>query len=689
MKLFKMSCDVSDSLECRYAIIGLDNLLEEVMLASRNIRATLWMGPNRITPQLLQQLQLCTGPGGAEVCIACVGVFRTLLHPDVIGHLTASPNNGIITECVRLLSHVDCGMTVASFLGECMSHSSVMTTLNELGVIDGFFSLFFKFKQSVNALSDMLGVYVGPFYSIFTLTTITECLNRLLQSQPAKSAAELFSPDHAANIKQLHGVICDELKSGRLVESDELHSMCDDLLLLLQAIVQVHVVTSSHYAETLQTEYAELVDVWAERLNASAVTGYLARVHTEVCVVGYPQWSSDKSFGVLKEDYALIVPHSVSLELLQNFYVALFQSNVVLNTRDDADSLTPLTTQFQLDALIRQSVLGTGEEAPDRNVVSVYLTRSEADQSSADVLGLMPKEVALRELQSYLALHSRRIHRQLMSDFYDLTQESKNLSEISMEQFVNALTGPKLQFLEQAAVDIFRAFDSDGNNTLSLKEIGLGFAMIADGSIDDRLQLMFQAYDTNRDNVLSKTELAYLVHAATGRTELACRSYADALCRRIDSNCDGVIDFEEFRIAVYDNQIPLGALWSEGAVRDTIDFAYSQPVPKVHKNSKTIPVVNSRDMANGDRQNYPRSRSMHIPREFMNKKPAFTGQQQQVKERRNTLPNHGRSPGQKGQDWQRQKQTTTSPTCANLPKQAPPRRQGGGKGRGGGNGRRK
>ena len=587
--------------------VALDGLLEQLMISSRTSRNDIWRG-HAVVQALGQQLQYVTGGRAGEVGSACIAMFRTLLYPDVLDVLTTSTSHVIITESIRLLSHVDCGLDAAVFLGDCLGCPTLASLMKEMGVVDGLFALFFKFKQSVNILSEVLGVYVGPFYTVFTLSAISQSLNSVLRAQTAHSAAQMFTPDHARSIKQLHEVICEELRRGRLVESDELHVLCDDVLLLLTGIVEVHVSADSAYADTLKEEYGPFTDSWMELLNAASIDGFMTRAQLDICVVAYPQWSGDRAFGPLESEYTLIVPHTVTLELLRSYYVALFQNNVIINTVDVEGNLSPMTSQGELERAIRQCT-GSGT---DKHVMEVYLT-VDAGQVGGDALGLMPKEVALRELQNFLSMNNRRIHRQMMSDFYDLMLAS-NSAEITMNQFIGALTGDKLQFPEQAAIDIFRAFDFDGNDRLSLNEIGLGFAMLVDGSLDDKLQLMFQAYDTNRDNVLSKDELVYLLIAATGRSQAECSAYADKVGRHADKNQDGVIDFSEFRSAVYGNHIPLGALWSDGVVLRAIERAYS---PYIHRrNAQTVPAVDFRGVAR--QQQHPRSRSMFIPREFMN-----------------------------------------------------------------------
>jgi Ca2+-binding EF-hand superfamily protein len=135
-----------------------------------------------------------------------------------------------------------------------------------------------------------------------------------------------------------------------------------------------------------------------------------------------------------------------------------------------------------------------------------------------------------------------------------------------MEQFVQCMTSPKMKFSEASARALFNAFDTDGNNQLSLKELGVGFSKLSDGSVDDRLLLLFQAYDTDRSGWLDARELAHMIRVAGGGGAEDASRIAASVMRSADANADARLDFMEFRDAAYRQLIPVAVLWSEGSL---------------------------------------------------------------------------------------------------------------------------
>ena len=136
MSLFKKPC--AGESERLYATIAQDELLEEIVANSETIGAKVWEEYS-ITQTLVEQMQYTSESCGTDLCRACIGVFRTLLRPNSMRYLVSSSNHVIITECMRLLSNVDCGMYAADFLSECMRQPALQQTVKELGVVDGFF----------------------------------------------------------------------------------------------------------------------------------------------------------------------------------------------------------------------------------------------------------------------------------------------------------------------------------------------------------------------------------------------------------------------------------------------------------------------------------------------------------------------------------------------------------------------
>ena len=107
----------------------------------------------------------------------------------------------------------------------------------------------------------------------------------------------------------------------------------------------------------------------------------------------------------------------------------------------------------------------------------------------------MTKQEALLAIKEQARQSGLRINQSLMSYFYDYFHETR-VSEISLDQFIAIMTSDKLQFSVSDASTIFQAFDGDRNGALSLSEIGVGTALLTEGSLDSKLGLIFR-YERN------------------------------------------------------------------------------------------------------------------------------------------------------------------------------------------------
>eukprot|EP00727_Mastigamoeba_balamuthi_P003736 m51a1_g1336 hypothetical protein (681) ;mRNA; r:309630-312565 len=104
---------------------------------------------------------------------------------------------------------------------------------------------------------------------------------------------------------------------------------------------------------------------------------------------------------------------------------------------------------------------------------------------------------------------------------------------INFAQFQTVLSNfiPGWKHDEPVTLQLFRLFDSDGDSKLDFRELMVGLSMLANGSTEDKLQLMFKAYDTEKQGYLSEQ--------------------VDTLFGNLDIKGDGYLSFEDFKKVVH------------------------------------------------------------------------------------------------------------------------------------------
>lgn len=103
---------------------------------------------------------------------------------------------------------------------------------------------------------------------------------------------------------------------------------------------------------------------------------------------------------------------------------------------------------------------------------------------------------------------------------------------------------------------MFALFDEDGDGTIDFREFICGLSVFCEkGTIDEKLKFSFRIYDFDGDGCISKEELhkllkASLVENSLGIPEEQLSSLVDATFAEADTDGDGRISFEEYRVLV-------------------------------------------------------------------------------------------------------------------------------------------
>ena len=93
---------------------------------------------------------------------------------------------------------------------------------------------------------------------------------------------------------------------------------------------------------------------------------------------------------------------------------------------------------------------------------------------------------------------------------------------------------------------IFKGFDEDHDDILTVKELLIGFAVITKGDPNKRLNYIFSIYDTDGNNALTKDEVkngfkGVFIMGGVDPNDFMCEVSASNKLKKLDSDKDGKI----------------------------------------------------------------------------------------------------------------------------------------------------
>lgn len=140
----------------------------------------------------------------------------------------------------------------------------------------------------------------------------------------------------------------------------------------------------------------------------------------------------------------------------------------------------------------------------------------------------------------------------LYEQFRSISSSREDDGVIDKTEFKNSLGLKDSLFVDR----MFALFDEDGDGTIDFREFICGLSVFCEkGTIDEKLKFSFRIYDFDGDGCISRDELyqllkASLVENSLGIPEEQLSSLVDATFAEADTDGDGKISFEEYRVLV-------------------------------------------------------------------------------------------------------------------------------------------
>eukprot|EP01128_Nolandella_sp_AFSM9_P010431 TRINITY_DN7206_c0_g1_i1.p1 TRINITY_DN7206_c0_g1~~TRINITY_DN7206_c0_g1_i1.p1 ORF type:complete len:1094 (+),score=255.51 TRINITY_DN7206_c0_g1_i1:127-3408(+) len=129
----------------------------------------------------------------------------------------------------------------------------------------------------------------------------------------------------------------------------------------------------------------------------------------------------------------------------------------------------------------------------------------------------------------------------------------------------------------------FSAFDSNKNGQVDFREFVAGLSVLMKGTEEDRLGLMFRAFDLDGDNFLSPEEILHIFRVSvlahgSKVDDVELTKVVNSLLNDIDENSDGKISFDEFKKAIRSQKLPfaMNPLQNSGTPQQSLNPTQSK-----------------------------------------------------------------------------------------------------------------
>ncbi|ESP05248.1 hypothetical protein LOTGIDRAFT_227902 [Lottia gigantea] len=116
------------------------------------------------------------------------------------------------------------------------------------------------------------------------------------------------------------------------------------------------------------------------------------------------------------------------------------------------------------------------------------------------------------------------------------------------------------------AENVFRTFDTDGNESLDFREFLVGLSCKSAEDLPSKIEWSFKVYDRNGDGYISRQEMKSVIHSIIRMNGIECNiqdtvnKLTQDLYQTVDLNNDKSVSFEEFKSSVEQNSTLLDLL---------------------------------------------------------------------------------------------------------------------------------
>ncbi len=152
-----------------------------------------------------------------------------------------------------------------------------------------------------------------------------------------------------------------------------------------------------------------------------------------------------------------------------------------------------------------------------------------------------------------------------LAKLYSHFQKVSSGGRLNRKQFEHGLK--TIGQTDKVMIDqLFTAFDHDKDGSIDFREFACGLSVMHTGSMEERLEMAFKAYDLDGNGVIDHNELFSILKASFktkgfDQPDEMIKSLVAECFAKADLNKDGGLDLEEFKSAVLQHQIVVQSFW--------------------------------------------------------------------------------------------------------------------------------
>eukprot|EP00743_Colponemidia_sp_Colp-15_P006188 GILK01006654.1.p1 GENE.GILK01006654.1~~GILK01006654.1.p1 ORF type:complete len:1082 (+),score=190.54 GILK01006654.1:102-3347(+) len=461
--------------------------------------------------------------------------------------------------------------------------------LAELGIVKALFNCLSYFKEYDNILADVYH-YLGPSFNftflqdaLATLCTIVKKGDAAEQGRPhaANLYASLFDRDCLERFRLTLQILIDELKKGVLDQSgsessETMQQLEESIISTLQAIRKGHQSLNSEVSQAMIAEIDAIGSEFETNLQTTYKSRHVMNLDDNITEQAKANAMIEvRCYEASKypngDNRVLEVPRGVSLLQLRMLVEERYQvAPLTLQYHDERNEVVTIDHEFIFEKVRLRALR---ETQPMRllvfNPAGSNIAAPVANPMVAASGALSnPNFTTEREkLMFALQVDSRFTMDQLTEIYNKFRHVTQNTGgRVNKEQFFNVLRDMGIN--DRATVEeAFSAFDMTKDGVIDFREFVVGLSVLHHGSMDERLQLAFKAYDLDGNGAIDKKELFHLLKVSmeTKGVSLPDHMIANMVEQTFamaDLNRDNSLSYAEFRQAVIAQHIPLNPFWT-------------------------------------------------------------------------------------------------------------------------------